>query len=101
MKFKELILEGEMRFQALAAAKEIHSKLADITFIEMLSMMSSSNPAKKEVQELESDINELTNKVGNFIQKYIPNVADAESDDVDELPEDPEEEKPIKKEKGK
>lgn len=101
MKFKELILEGEMRFQALAAAKEIHSQLADITFIEMLSMMSSSNPAKKEVQELESDINELTNKVGNFIQKYIPDVADAESDDVDELPEEPEEEKPIKKEKGK
>ena len=64
MKFKELILEGEMRFQALAAAKEIHTNLASITFIDMLAVMSSSNPAKKEVQELEAKINELTTEVG-------------------------------------
>lgn len=77
----------EMKFQALAMAKQIHTSLASITFIEMLSVMSTENPAKKEVQELETKLNELTAEVGEFIQKYIPDVADADPGDTEEYAE--------------
>lgn len=90
---KEIDLgESEMRYQALSMAKELHTALATLTFIEMLSVMDPKNPAKKEVQELETMINQLTTNVGEFIQKYIPDVADAETTDVDELPEEEPEE---------
>ena len=87
------VSEGEMKFQALGMAKELHNKLAGLTFIDMLAVMSSSNPAKKEVQALETAINALTTEVGDFIQKYIPDVADADVGDTEEYaePEEPEE----------
>lgn len=94
MGFKEFTEEGqlnEMKYQALAMAKEIHSSLAQTTFIEMLSVMSTDNPAKKEVQALETELNDLTTKVGEFIQKYIPDVADAEAGDDSEIEDDEEE----------
>lgn len=81
------LLESEMKFQALSMAKEIHTALASITFIEMLSVMSGDNPAKKEVQELETALNLLTTEVGEFIQKYIPDVADADAGDTEEYAE--------------
>jgi hypothetical protein len=81
------IFESEMKYQALAIAKSIHTSLAELTFIEMLSVMSPNNPAKKEVQELETKINELTGMIGEFIQKYIPDVADAEVGDTEEVKE--------------
>lgn len=84
----EGISESEMKYQALSMAKELHSALAALTFIEMLSVMDPKNPAKKEVQELETMINQLTTNVGEFIQKYIPDVADAETGEVDELPDE-------------
>lgn len=91
------IKESEMKFQALAMAKEIHTNLASITFIEMLSVMSPDNPAVKEVQDLETKLNQLTGEVGEFIQKYIPNVADAEAGDDSEIEDDEEEtKKPVK-----
>lgn len=80
--------EGEMKYAALSMAKELHTALATLTFIDMLSVMDPKNPAKKEVQELETMINKLTTEVGEFIQKYIPDVADAETDDTDELPKE-------------
>lgn len=97
------LFEGEMRFQALAMAKEVHNQLASTSFIDMLAVMAPENPAKKEVQELEGKINDLTTAVGAFIQKYIPDVAAAEPDDVDELPEpeDEEDEKPAPKKQAK
>lgn len=107
MKFRDLLKgkidEGEMKYQALSMAKEIHSALAEITFIEMLSVMSPDNPAKKEVQELETKLNELTKDVGEFIQKYIPDVSDAEANDTDELPpeEEPEEDSKLSKKEPK
>lgn len=86
---KEINLsENEMKYQALAMAKELHTALAELTFIEMLSVMDPNNPAKKEVQELETMINKLTTDVGEFIQKYIPDVADAETADINELPDE-------------
>jgi hypothetical protein len=106
MKFRDImqgqtLSEGEMKFQALGIAKELHNKLAQLTFIDMLAVMSSDNPAKKEVQELETKVNALTTEVGAFIQKYIPDVADAEigdlEDEEDEDDEDEEEEKVKKK----
>lgn len=102
MKFRQFIQsntnESEMKYQALAMAKEIHTELAKITFIEMLSVMDPSNPAKKEIQALETELNDLTNKVGEFIQKYIPDVADAEAGDTSE--EKPEEEVPAQQAKS-
>jgi hypothetical protein len=85
--------EGDMKFQALGMAKQLHNKLAGLTFIDMLSVMSADNPAKKEVQDLETAINALTTEVGDFIQKYIPDVADADVGDTEEYaePEEPEE----------
>ena len=87
------IKESEMKFQALAKAKEIHTALATVTFIEMMSLMSADNPAKKEVQALETELNDLTARVGDFIQKYIPDVADADPGDTEEYAE-PDEELP-------
>lgn len=81
------ISESEMKFQALAKAKEIHTALATITFIEMMSLMSTDNPAKKEVQTLETKLNDLTTEIGEFIQKYIPDVADADPGDTEEFAE--------------
>jgi hypothetical protein len=100
MGFKEFTEEGqvseaEMKYQALSMAKEIHSILATTTFIEMLSVMSADNPAKKEVQALETELNDLTTKVGEFIQKYIPDVADAEAGDDSEIED--EDQEPVKK----
>jgi DNA repair exonuclease SbcCD ATPase subunit len=95
------ISESEMKFQALAKAKELHTALATITFIEMMSLMSTDNPAKKEVQALETKLNDLTTEVGEFIQKYIPDVADADPGDTEEYAEpeeaDEEQQKEAKK----
>ena len=105
MNFKKLINninEGDMKFQALAMAKELHTQLGALTFIDMLAVMNPDNPAKKEVQELETKINELTTEVGAFIQKYIPDVADADVGDLEDEPpeDDDEEEKPKKVKKA-
>ena len=114
MKFKEYlngitnksqINENEMRYQALEIAKNIHTELAQLSFIEMLAVMNPQNPAKKEVQALEGKINDLTNEIGDFIQKYIPDVSNAEANDTDELPPEENEEevspKPASKPKPK
>lgn len=63
-----------MKYQVLAIAKEVHTRLAELSFIEMLSIMSEDNPAKVEVQDLETKLNQLTTEVGFFIQKHIPHV---------------------------
>ena len=106
MKFKEVIgkvnlNEKEMKFQALSIAKDLHTQLAQISFIDMLAVMNPENPAKKEVQALEAKINDITSEVGEFIQKYIPDVAAAEVGDLeDEEPEEePEEEEEDSKKK--
>lgn len=81
MKFRDIINQTsltEMKFEALSKAKQIHTELAKITFIEMMSLMNPDNPAKKEVQNLETELNVLTTKVGEFIQKYIPDIQNAE-----------------------
>lgn len=76
------IHENEMKFQALGMAKELHSQLAELTFLEMLAVISPDNPAKKEIQSLETKLNDLTSEIGDFIQKYIPDVADADPGDI-------------------
>lgn len=87
--------EANMKFEALAMAKELHTQLATISFIDMLGMMNPDNPAKKEVQELETKINDLTNDIGEFIQKHIPDVAAAEAGDGSDVePEEDEEPAP-------
>jgi len=93
--------EKEMKFQALAIAKELHNKLASTSFIDMLAVMSPENPAKKEVQGLETKINDITTEVGEFIQKYIPDVAAAEVGDLEDEPEPEEDEEDEEKPKTK
>jgi hypothetical protein len=60
----------------------------------MMSLMATDNPAKKEVQELETKLNDLTAEIGEFIQKYIPDVADADAGDTEEYAEPKDEELP-------
>ncbi|UOK16899.1 hypothetical protein [Vibrio phage phiKT1024] len=83
--------QASMKYQALAMAKEVHSNLAELSFVEMMGVMSPDNPAKKEVQELEKQLNELTRQVGDFVIKYMPDVAAAEPGDTDEIPPEDEE----------
>lgn len=85
---KTKINENQMKYEALSIAKNLHTSLAELTFIEMLSVMDPSNPAKKEVQELETQLNKLTTDVGTLIQKYIPDVSDVEAGDVSDVPEE-------------
>jgi uncharacterized membrane protein YukC len=108
MKFKDFlsiekepeINENKMKFEALSIAKDIHGNLANITFLDMIAVMNPDNPAKKEVQELEKKLNDLTGEVGEFIQKYIPDVQDAEvGDEREDSEEEPEEEEPESKDK--
>lgn len=91
---RDILEESEMKFQALAMAKELHNRLAGLTFIDMLAVMSPTNPAKKEVQDLETQINAITTEVGAFIQKYIPDVADADVGDTEDYAEPEEVEEP-------
>lgn len=97
--------QASMKYQALAMAKEVHSNLAELSFVEMMGVMSPDNPAKKEVQELEKQLNELTRQVGDFVIKYMPDVAAAEPGDTDEMPPEDEEgaepQKPQKPNKDK
>lgn len=105
MKFRDYISNNEqnkldeasMKYQALAMAKEVHSELAELSFVEMMGVMSPDNPAKKEVQELEKKLNELTREVGDFVIKYMPDVAAAEPGDTDEMPDEEDEEPSDKK----
>lgn len=91
--------ENSMKYEALSIAKQLHTSLAELTFIEMLSVMDPANPAKKEVQELETKLNTLTSEVGDFIQKYIPDVSDADAGDVSDQEEDQEDKKDSNKKK--
>jgi hypothetical protein len=108
MKFRDLIenkpapmSEADMKFQALAMAKELQNNLAGLSFIDMLAVMAPDNPAKKEIQDFETAINDLTTEVGEFIQKYIPDVADADIGDLDDTndkDDKPEEKEPEEEE---
>jgi Skp family chaperone for outer membrane proteins len=84
--------ESKMKYDALAMAKETHTALAEITFIDMLSVMSNDNPAKKEIQALEKELNDLTTKVGAFIQKYIPDVGEEDLEGKDDKVKDKDDE---------
>lgn len=90
------IKESEMKFQALAMAKEIQTTLAGISFIEMLSVMSPDNPAVSEVKDLESKLDMLAGEVSQFIQKHISAVGDAEAGDDSEIKVDDEDAKSAK-----
>lgn len=90
------IKESEMKFQALAMAKEIQTTLAGISFIEMLSVMSPDNPAVNEVKDLESKLDMLASEVAQFIQKHISDVGDAEAGDDSEIKVDDEDAKSAK-----
>jgi hypothetical protein len=97
--------ESDMKYQALAMIKDIHTQLAQISFVDVMAIMNPDNPAKKEIQSFETKINDLTTDIGQLVQKYIPDVADADPGDVldkeenQELENEPEE-KPKKLDKS-
>lgn len=82
MNFRDLLRnnvnESEIKFQALSVMKEMHSNLADITFLDVLAVMAEDNPLKKDVQKLEVQLNTLTKNVSDFIEKTMVDAVDME-----------------------
>jgi len=67
--------DNDVKYQALTIAKNVHTRLAKLSFIDMLYLMNSDNPAKSEIKEIEAELNQLTNKVGAFIEKHFHNIS--------------------------
>ena len=100
MTFRDLIngqnhslKENEIKFEALSVMKDIHSALADLSFVGVIAKMRPENPLKKDVTALEKELNELTNKVGQFVTDNLSDATDVEQGDI----EDAEVEKEVKK----
>jgi len=87
MNFRDLLKnnidESEIKFQALSVMKEMHSNLADITFLDVLAVMSEDNPLKKDVQKLEIELNTLTKNVSDFIEKNMNDAVDMEQVEIE------------------
>ena len=91
----EILTEQEVKFNALTELRSIQSKLVGLSFLSVLRIMNPSNPLKKEILQFQDDLDDLTDKVGQFIRS-------AKNDDVDkdfDEPEDTPKEEPIKDEK--
>lgn len=91
--------ESEIKFQALANMKEIHSALAELTFLDVIQVMREENPLKKDVQKFEEELNALTEKVGKFVTDNMKDAVEMEQADIEDEEENKEEEneKEIKK----
>jgi hypothetical protein len=94
------IVEAEVKFQALAVMKEIHSALADLSFVDVIAKMREENPLRKDVTELEKELNELTNKVGQFVTDNLADSVELEQADVEDKEIEKEEQKELEKEKA-
>jgi hypothetical protein len=105
------INEKDMRFEALQMLRSTQAKLTELNFLEVIALMRPENPLKKDVLKFEEDLNDLTNRIGQFIQdakndvEYQPSQEeiDAEGDEPVENeegeleePEDNEKQKEMK-----
>ena len=91
--------ETDMRFEALQMLRATQASLTELNFLEVISLMRTENPLKKDVLKFEEDLNDLTNRIGAFIQKAkndveyqpSPEEIDAEADEPEEKEDEPEE----------
>jgi len=79
-----------IKYTALQLLRETQAELTRINFLEVISLMSPNNPNIKEIYGYEESLNDITNKIGEFIQKN-KNKVDFE---VQEEPIEKEEEVP-------
>lgn len=96
---KETLNESEVKFEALAIMKKIHSSLATLSFVDVIAKMREENPLRKDVNELEKALNVLTTQVGEFVTNNLEDAVDLEQADVQDKEDnaEEEEEKEIKK----
>lgn len=87
------INENEIKFQALAVMKEIHSALAELTFVDVIAVMREENPLRKDVTALEKELNDLTTKVGDFVTNNLDDAVELEQADIEDQEKEKEEEK--------
>jgi len=57
-----------IKYDALQALRNTQAELTRINFLDVISMMSPNNPLIKDVYQFEENLNELTGKIGFFIQ---------------------------------
>ena len=101
--------ETDMRFEALQMLRATQASLTELNFLEVISLMRAENPLKKDVLKFEEDLNDLTNRIGAFIQKAkndveyqpSPEEIDAEADEPEEKEEEEPKEEPKDNQKQK
>jgi hypothetical protein len=79
--------EKDMRFEALQMLRQTQAALTEINFLEVISLMRPENPHKKTILQFEEDLNDLTNRIGAFIQE-AKNDVEYEGEEEPEEPED-------------
>lgn len=87
--------EKDIRFEALQSLRQIQAELTKLNFLDVIAIMRPENPLKKDVLQFEDDLNDLTNRIGAFIQtakndvEYQPSQEeiDAEADEPEEIEE--------------
>ena len=87
------LTENEIKFEALAVMKEIHGQLAELTFVDVIAVMREENPLRKDVTALEVELNELTNKVGQFVTDNLDDAVELEQADIEDADAEKEEQK--------
>ena len=111
MKFRDLLKkdievhtqevnENEIKFEALAVMKEIHSALAELSFVDVIAKMREENPLKKDVNALEKELNALTTKVGEFVTNNLEDAVDMEQADIEDAEVEKEEKKDLEVKKS-
>lgn len=87
----ESLSENEIKFEALSVMKEIHSQLAELSFVDVIAVMREENPLRKDVTVLEKELNDLTNKVGQFVTDNLADAVDMEAADIEDVEKEKEE----------
>lgn len=83
--------ENEIKFKALTVMKEIHAHLAELTFVDVISVMREENPLRKDIGAFEKELNELTNKVGQFVTDNLDDAVELETADIEDAEAEKEE----------
>lgn len=90
-------VDEDMKFEALTQLRAIQSNLVGISFLQVLAIMKPSNKLKQDILAFQDELDDLTDKVGEFIRKAKEDV-DYKTEDE---PEDKEESKPEEPEEPK
>ena len=73
-------VDEDMKFAALSQLRAIQSKLIETSFLNVIAIMRPSNKLKTAILAFQDELDDLTDKVGEFIRK--------EKEDVDYEPEE-------------